>query len=555
MVGISKSMGQSSVTMKWLWLCAFCICSCVYEQKITFEEKTTISEIVDNVFEIDTRVSFGPDSSVAYSQYMSGYYNVYKRRGEHLERISYNTNGYYPFFLGNKVGFLSSPNNDSHLVCNLSFAGFPAGSTKFQWIYSLAVGRYLVFALEGDNTVYLFDFRRNVLNPVYPVSSKFNGCAYSSERDLIAISVDDKLLTFDPKVNRASEIKTGLDGEKVNPSFFEGKVYFCSNSNSEFFRIYCADIDSDQGRGMARLIYQESNSDVRMPKLCGSILYFISVSQSRYLLKKLDLSSGRVALLTQSGVVYDFFPTTPGKIMVVFAGPTTPRCLGVIDSSLNSFRNLTQPDIGVSVAYSFISRQNLAPAYYLNPKRNKPFRGIVLFFRPGIHGDFSPRWDTTLISLCELGYMVVAPNFSGSIGYGKTYFQNLQNREVDDMVAWIHYLRKQYPKSPLYCLAFSSGNRTMEAAIVESSQEITAAASFSGTQSGIEPASIKVPTKYFLGDKDPIIDVDLRHVELIRAGVAGSNIRIIKGEGHWIVDHNNIKVAILELAHFYQNSK
>jgi dipeptidyl aminopeptidase/acylaminoacyl peptidase len=62
---------------------------------------------------------------------------------------------------------------------------------------------------------------------------------------------------------------------------------------------------------------------------------------------------------------------------------------------------------------------------------------LLLFPHGGVHGDFSTYYTHIVRELMEQGYVVVAPEYRGSTGYGKSYYEAIDygGLEVDDVVA------------------------------------------------------------------------------------------------------------------------
>jgi dipeptidyl aminopeptidase/acylaminoacyl peptidase len=62
---------------------------------------------------------------------------------------------------------------------------------------------------------------------------------------------------------------------------------------------------------------------------------------------------------------------------------------------------------------------------------------LLLFPHGGVHADFSTYYTHIVRELMEQGYVVVAPEYRGSTGYGKGYYESIDygGLEVDDVVA------------------------------------------------------------------------------------------------------------------------
>lgn len=62
---------------------------------------------------------------------------------------------------------------------------------------------------------------------------------------------------------------------------------------------------------------------------------------------------------------------------------------------------------------------------------------LLVFPHGGVHSDFNTYYTHIVRELMELGYVVIAPEYRGSTGYGKSYYEAIDygGLEVDDVVA------------------------------------------------------------------------------------------------------------------------
>jgi dipeptidyl aminopeptidase/acylaminoacyl peptidase len=78
-------------------------------------------------------------------------------------------------------------------------------------------------------------------------------------------------------------------------------------------------------------------------------------------------------------------------------------------------------------------------AYVFLPRDRKADRKLPLLMLPhgGVHGDFNTYYTHIVRELMEQGYAVVAPEYRGSTGYGRGYYEAIDygGIEVDDVVA------------------------------------------------------------------------------------------------------------------------
>lgn len=87
------------------------------------------------------------------------------------------------------------------------------------------------------------------------------------------------------------------------------------------------------------------------------------------------------------------------------------------------------------------------PAYLFAPKDTTRRRAALIFVHDGIHGDLSDIYIPQIRSLVRDGYVIVAPEYRGSTGYGKEFYDLIDygGKEVDDVLAARDYLREMIP--------------------------------------------------------------------------------------------------------------
>jgi dipeptidyl aminopeptidase/acylaminoacyl peptidase len=85
------------------------------------------------------------------------------------------------------------------------------------------------------------------------------------------------------------------------------------------------------------------------------------------------------------------------------------------------------------------SNEVIVPAYTFIPK--KPAQGklpLIVLAHGGVHGDFEPEEEVHIVrDLLNQGYAIIAPDYRGSSGYGKEYWELIDygGVEVDDVFA------------------------------------------------------------------------------------------------------------------------
>ncbi len=91
------------------------------------------------------------------------------------------------------------------------------------------------------------------------------------------------------------------------------------------------------------------------------------------------------------------------------------------------------------------------PAYFFAPKDTTRKRAALIFVHDGIHGDLSDTYVPHIRSLVREGYVIVAPEYRGSTGYGKDFYDAIDygGKEVDDVLLAREFLRDVVPYADL----------------------------------------------------------------------------------------------------------
>lgn len=87
-------------------------------------------------------------------------------------------------------------------------------------------------------------------------------------------------------------------------------------------------------------------------------------------------------------------------------------------------------------AYTFIPKT-------LDRTRKQP---LLVFSHGGIHGDFDTMYAHIIRELMQQGYVVIAPDYRGSTGYGGSYYRQIDygGYEVDDVYAARQWMLETY---------------------------------------------------------------------------------------------------------------
>jgi dipeptidyl aminopeptidase/acylaminoacyl peptidase len=77
------------------------------------------------------------------------------------------------------------------------------------------------------------------------------------------------------------------------------------------------------------------------------------------------------------------------------------------------------------------------PAYTFTPKSLTGKAPLIVFVHGGVHGDFNTRNAHIVRELMEEGYIVIAPEYRGSVGFGQSFYDQIDygGAEIDDTFA------------------------------------------------------------------------------------------------------------------------
>lgn len=87
------------------------------------------------------------------------------------------------------------------------------------------------------------------------------------------------------------------------------------------------------------------------------------------------------------------------------------------------------------------------PAYVFSPPDTTVKRPLIIMVHGGIHSDFAAHYSTEVIALVRLGFVVIAPEYRGSTGYGRAHYDAIDygGKEVEDCIAAIDFAAAHVP--------------------------------------------------------------------------------------------------------------
>jgi dipeptidyl aminopeptidase/acylaminoacyl peptidase len=213
------------------------------------------------------------------------------------------------------------------------------------------------------------------------------------------------------------------------------KVYFISDYSKEFSSIACYNMKT------GALTWEvEDKWDITSFKFSESEKFLIfSVNENgNTKLKKKNVKTGEIKSLRIPAGNINVFSITPDdkKIVFLYDGPQNPNDIFVYDLKSGKSKQITFSMIGGIPKHDFIKPSLI---------KYKSFDGIeisaFLYLPKGIKKDGTnpaivwphggPEWQEKnlfnkfLQILTNRGYIIIAPNFRGSTGYGKTFQQKI----------------------------------------------------------------------------------------------------------------------------------
>lgn len=267
------------------------------------------------------------------------------------------------------------------------------------------------------------------------------------------------ILLYDTKISTMINITEHKGNMKNFLGLFgknEDTIYFLSDYEREFTAIAYYKIKNKEIGW-----YVTEKWDIVEYKISKSgkfMLYSVNENGiTRLKLKNMN-SAKTITLKLPKGncLAFEFSPDEK-KIVLLYDGPQNPNDIYVYDTQKNSLKQVTYSMIGgipkkdftmpVNIKYKSFDNREISANLYI-PKWMKKDASNPAIVWP--HG--GPEWQEKNVFnkyfqiLTNRGYIVIAPNFRGSTGYGKS-FQNLiykdwGGNEFKDVLGSYEYLTK-----------------------------------------------------------------------------------------------------------------
>ncbi|MEM4549931.1 MAG: S9 family peptidase, partial [Sulfolobales archaeon] len=224
------------------------------------------------------------------------------------------------------------------------------------------------------------------------------------------------------------------EARNTNPRVIDDKrFFFLTNEGQEYVNIALYDLEKMEWRYVYKADHDIEDLDLSPS---GESLVFTENYEgySRAYIASSDFS--RVELLSSPEGVIGTVSWGSAGIFYDVSGPRLGHELFVVARKEPARRVTKSPTFSARVeegvapqAIHYESWDGMRiPALLYRPKVGRPPYPAVVVLHGGPEGQARPSFDPLIQVLVRLGYLVLAPNFRGSAGYGKTFI-HLDDRE------------------------------------------------------------------------------------------------------------------------------
>lgn len=270
----------------------------------------------------------------------------------------------------------------------------------------------------------------------------------NANHDLFLYDINEKKMLNITEHNGIMKNSDGMFNKKAD------KIYFLSDYEREFTGLAKYDIRS--GKNSWEQLEKWDINHFTISNNEKSILYSVNESGStRLKLKNFKTGKVKTIKIPKGNCLSFQFTKDDKKIVLVLDSPQNPNDIFVYDLKKDKLKQITFSMIGGIPKSDFTVPQNI---------KYKSFDGLeingFLYVPKGIKKDGTnpaivwphggPEWqEKNLFNkyfqiLTNRGYIVIAPNFRGSIGYGKTFqrkiYKDWGGDEFKDVLGAYDYL-------------------------------------------------------------------------------------------------------------------
>jgi len=106
-------------------------------------------------------------------------------------------------------------------------------------------------------------------------------------------------------------------------------------------------------------------------------------------------------------------------------------------ASFDKVRLTSKPERNENPTGQGAGNPMIIPAYVFTPKNLHGKAPLIVLIHGGVHGDFNTFYTHIVRELIDQGYVIIAPEYRGSTGYGGDFYQQIDygGAEVDDVKA------------------------------------------------------------------------------------------------------------------------
>nr|KJR73863.1 MAG: peptidase S9 [Thermoproteus sp. AZ2] len=403
-----------------------------------------------------TAPSASPKGAIYYLSDVLGQYNIWRFDGRRHDAL-------FPWD-GRISAFSISPKGD------VAFAADVGGDERWR-LHLYVEDSVRPIALEGVNNLGSWDpeGRRLAYTSTAQDPANFYVYVYDSEKgesrklaDLPGINVVTDwgaagILVHHAESSRDGDIYLVKDGEAKNLTKHSGeeinagakflgdnKIIYLTNRGSEHVGLAVMDLTSGEAKYLVQLDREIEAFDV-----WGNYVAFAVNEDGFSSLYIYHLPTGLTHKVAIPPGVVTSLSWRYGRLVFSLSGP---RIGHEVFAYAAEVRQLTDsPKFGldfsqnaVPEAVKYKASDGLeVPALLYKPAGSPPYRAVV-WLHGGPESQERPDFDPVVQLLVRLGYLVAAPNFRGSAGYGRTYLRLDDGekrldavRDVADFVKWL----------------------------------------------------------------------------------------------------------------------
>ncbi|MEL9989963.1 MAG: S9 family peptidase [Thermoproteus sp.] len=401
-----------------------------------------------------TAPSAAPDGTVFYLSDATGQYQLWRFDGRRHDV-------YFPWD-GRIGGFVISPTG------RIAFAADVGGDERWR-IYIIEGDEVKPVALEGFNNLGVWSpdgqklaYASTVERPEDFSLYIFDGTSARKAADLQGINApadwcEEGVLVVHSESSKdgdiylasGGEVKnlTKHSGEEVNTSprcLGGGKIAYLTDRGSEHVGIAVMDLKSGEAKPLVQL-----DRDVELMDVWGNYMAY-TVNEDGYSgLYIMHLPTGLTHKVSIPPGVVTSLSWRFGKLVFSLSGPKTGHEVFIYAAEVRALTD--SPKYGIDMGQNAVpevarfkaSDGVEVPLLLYKPRGSPPYKTVVVL-HGGPESQARPYFEPLTQLLVRMGYMVAAPNFRGSTGYGKTYVRLDDGekrldavRDVAEAVGWL----------------------------------------------------------------------------------------------------------------------